>query len=307
MKTNYLLAAFAATLLATGCFQDVHEIDPSKNVGYVVPELNWKNPSLAGTDIHDLLVVVDGQGEAYTKHYTNVRDIAREPLEVPVGESEILVLANASEADGYQISGLPATKFTMMEAMLCIGKDIPAQNCYAAISPVKMISGVIKKPLLPLCPVFPTLEMIMSNIPQDLKVLAVQGDVAAGVRLVEQDGRFGVGSTEQIDDRVLGLVDGTPCTVLTHPTVSGKVECSITFEVFEPDPAVKNNMVAKPRQGIVDYALILTYVVKLDVPLVCGTNYKIEMDFNSMYPEMHLSSYSISDWEIGFTYEGRAY
>ena len=302
-----MIVALAATLLATGCFQDIHEIDPSKHVGYVVPELNWGDPALAGTEIHDLLVSVYSGEDSYSKHYTNVRDIAREPLEVPAGESEILVLANATEADGYQISGLPATKFTMMEAMLCIGKDIPAQNCYAAISPVNMITGVIKKPLLPLCPVFPTLELIMSNIPQDLKVLAVQGDVAAGVRLVEQDGRVGTGSAEQIDDRVLGLVNGTPSTVLTHPTVAGKKECSITFEVFEPDPTVKNSMVAQPRQGIVDYALILTYVVKLDVPLVCGTNYKIEMDFNSMFPEMHLSSYTISDWEIGFTYDGRAY
>ena len=306
MKTKYILAAIAASLLLTGCFQDVHEIVPGEDVGYLTPVLKWANPSDAGTEIHDLLVVVDGEGESYTRHYASAEEFASEPLDVSVGEHNILVLANATEADGYQVSGLPPTKYTMTEAMLTIGDDSPVQNCYAAISPVTLKSGELKTPEFSLRPVLPSLEMRMSNIPEDLKVLAVQGDVAAGVRLVEQGGRVGVGSTEQLEYRVLGLVDGTPSTVLTLPTVAGKTESTITFEVFEPDPTVKPASI-KPRQGMVEYALILAFVVKLDVPLECGLNHKIEMDFNSMVPEMHLSSYSISDWEVGFTYNGRVY
>lgn len=306
MKTRYIFAALAATLLLGGCFQDVHEINPGKNVGYVVPELQWANPALASTGIHDLLVVVNGESEAYTKHYTNVRDLAREPLEVPAGESTVMVLANATEADGFQVSGLPATKFTMAEMMLWVPMVSPAQNCYAATSPVKLKSGQLLCPPMPLQPVLPSLTMSLSNIPDELKVLVVQGDVADHVRLVEQDGRVGVASTEQGDDRVLGLVDGTPRSVLTLPTVAGKTENTITFEVFAPETPAGNATV-RPRQGMVDYALILAFVVQVAKPLECGMTYKMDLDFNTMIPKMYLDSYTISDWEVGFTYNGRVY
>ncbi|MBR4523989.1 MAG: hypothetical protein IKP15_00360 [Bacteroidales bacterium] len=306
MKTRNIFAALAATLLLGGCFQDVHEINPGKNVGYVVPELQWANPALAGTGIHDLLVVVNGESEAYTKHYTNVRDLAREPLEVPAGESSVMVLANATEADGFQVSGLPATKFTMAEMMLWVPMVSPAQNCYAATSPVKLKSGQLLCPPMPLQPVLPSLTMSLSNIPDEFKVLVVQGDVADHVRLVEQDGRVGVASTEQGDDRVLGLVDGTPRSVLTLPTVAGKTENTITFEVFAPETPAGNATV-RPRQGMVDYALILAFVVQVAKPLECGMTYKMDLDFNTMIPKMYLDSYTISDWEVGFTYNGRVY
>lgn len=306
MKTRYIFAALAATLLLGGCFQDVHEFDPSKNVGYVVPELDWANPALAGTEIHDLTVVVDSPEEAYTKHFANPREFAREPLEVPAGDADILVLANATEADGFQVSGLPATKFTMAEMMLWVPIVSPAQNCYAATSPVKVKSGQLLCPPMPLQPVLPSLTMSLSNIPDELKVLVVQGDVAEHIRLVEQDGRVGVASTEQAEDRVLGLVEGTPRTVLTLPTVAGKTESTITFEVFTPDPLAQNGTI-KPRQGMVGYALILAFVVQVAKPLECGMTYKIDMDFNTMIPKMYLDSYTISDWEVGFTYNGRVY
>ena len=306
MKTRYIFAAFAATLLLGGCFQDVHELDPAKNVAYVVPELDWANPALAGTEIHDLAVVVSNPEEAYTKHFTNPRELAREPLEVPAGESQVTILANATEADGFQVSGLPATKFTMAEMMLWVPMVSPAQNCYAATSPVKLQSGQLLCPPMSLQPILPSLTMSLSNIPDELKVLVVQGDVADHVRLVGQDGRVGVASTEQAEDRVLGLVEGTPRTVLTLPTVAGKTESTITFEVFTPDPTVKGASV-RPRQGMVGYALILAFVVQVAKPLECGMTYKIDMDFNTMIPKMYLDSYTISDWEVGFTYNGRVY
>ena len=303
-----MIAALAATLLATGCFQDIHEIDPSKHVGYVVPELNWGDPALAGTEIHDLLVSVYSGEDSYSKHYTNVRDIAREPLEVPVGESQVMVLANATEADGFQLSGLPATKWTPAEMMLVTGKENPAQNCYAAVSPVSLNDHDFKQPPLVLRPVLPTLELSMRNIPDDLKVLVVQGDVARSVRLVGQEDRVGAASAEQGEDRVLGLVTGEPSSVLTLPSVAGKSETTLTVEVFTPDPTVKSvNWRPRPQQGIVDYALLLAFVVKLATPIDCGTTYKINMNFDEMFPEMHLEPYSISDWEVGFTYNGRVY
>lgn len=308
MKTRFIFAALAATLLLGGCFQDVHELDPGKNVGYVVPELGWADPALAGTGIHDLLVVVNGESEAYTKHYTNVRDLAREPLEVPSGESTVMVLANAAEADGYQLSGLPPTKFTMAEMLL----NIPMlsanvhHNCYGGSSVVKVDRNTFNASPVSLRPVLPSLSMSMRNIPEDYKVLAVQGDVADHVRLVEQNGRVGVASTEQGDDRVLGLVGEDESTVLTLPTVAGKTENTITFEVFVPETPAGNATV-RPRQGIVDYALILTFVVQVAKPLECGMTYKMDLDFNTMIPKMYLDSYTISDWEVGFTYNGRVY
>ena len=303
-----MIAALAATLLATGCFRDVHEIDPTRHVGYVVPELNWGDPALAGTEIHDLAVSVLAGDESYSKHYTDVRDIAREPLEIPAGESRLMVLANATEADGFQLSGLPATKWTLEEMMLTIGKDNPAQNCYAAASSVSLNDHDFKQPPLVLRPVLPTVVMSMRNIPEELKVLVVQGDVARSVRLGGWEDRVGAASAEQGEDRVLGIVTGDPSSVITLPTVAGKTESRLTIEVFTPDPAVKSmNWRPRPTQGIVDYALLLAFVVTSPKPLDCGMTYKINMAFDNLFPDMRFDSYTISDWEVGFTYNGRVY
>ena len=299
-----MIAALAATLLATGCSQDVHEIDPSKHVGYVVPELSWSDPALAGTEIHELLVSVYAGDDTYSKYFSNVRDIAREPLEVPVGESQVLVVANATDADGFHV--LPATKWKPAEMMLMTGKENPAQNCYAAASPVSLNDHDFKQPPLVLRPVLPTVEMSMRNIPEAFKVLVVQGDVARSVRLVWREDRVGAASADQGEDRVLGIVTEDPSTVITLPTVAGKTESTLTVEVFKPSPTTMEWQV-RPLQGIVDYALILSFVVKVSEPLDCGMTYKINMNFDEMFPEMRFDSYTISDWEVGFTYNGRVY
>lgn len=304
MKTRYFFAAIAAILLLSGCFQDVHEFDVSKNAGLVAPELSWADPDDAGTDIHDLLVVVNSQEESYTKHYTNVRDLARDPLEVSAGKADILVIANAAESDGFHV--LPATKWKPAEMMLMSGKENPVQNCYAAASPVSLNDHDFKQPPLALRPVLPTVEMSMRNIPEEFKVLVVQGDVARSVRLVGREDRVGAASADQGEDRVLGIVTEDPSTVITLPTVAGKTESTLTVEVFKPSPTTMEWQV-RPLQGIVDYALILSFVVKVAEPLDCGMTYKINMNFDEMFPEMRFDSYTISDWEVGFTYNGRVY
>ena len=309
MKKYIIPAAIAATLLATGCFQDIHELDASKNVGYVVPELQWADPSDAGKEIHDLLVVVSGEGESYTRHYASAKEFASEPLEVPAGEAGILVLANATEADGIRVSGLPATKFTMAEMLInCAiisvlsGNGLPVfTEMMAGSSIVHVQPHALYAPVVKLQQVFPILNMTIADIPEskiveatldnlaDGIVLSTQGGEEAAPGKVTLDGKLTLKTFSSMDDHLSGV---------THPTVAGDAETEITLTIRDA---------ADSASGKAQQSLTLRKI-KICAPRIdCGKKYTVTLNFKDLVPEMHLGSYNISDWEEGWTYNGRVY
>jgi hypothetical protein len=289
MKTRYIFAALAATLLLAGCFQDVHELDPSRNVGFVAPELSWANPADAGTDIHDLLVVVNSEEGAYSKHYSNVREFAREPLEVPAGESSILFLANAGEADGYQLSGLPATKFTMAEMFLYypLLSALMGHNCYMGSAEVMVGKNEFEAPIAPLKPVLPRISLSMSNIPERARVSVVLGNAAASVRL-NCGSKAGVEpASESLGNIELGDLDKGDIKTLVPPTVDGASTCDMTLSVTMPDG---------------------TKTVQLHAPRMdCGGEYSLSLDYKNLIIKMDVGSFIIENWDVEHSYDGRIY
>jgi len=308
MKIHSIFAAFAATLLLSGCFQDVHEFDLSKNVGYVSLDLDWDDPSLAGTDIHDLLVVVNNEAGAFTKHYTDARDIVREPLEVPAGENHILILANATEADGFRVSGLPQTKFTLAEIFITIA-IIQVLNALATpvFNDVMMGSYHLNVapntqyvPAVSMREVMPTLSLLMSNIPEGVIVHMSVENMSSSVQVsAASEGPIMSNSLSLGPVELEGLTSAhSETTVTVHPTVRGAMENEMTMTVSKISQATAGKM-----QANMTVQTFKIYTPRID----CGKKYSIKLDCNDLSPEMHLSSYTISDWEIGFSYNGRVY
>ena len=301
MKTRYVLAALAAILLATGCFQDVHEIDPSKNVGYVVPELQWADPALAGTEIHDLLVIVNGEREAFTKHYTNVRDIARDPLEVPAGECSIMVLANASEADGYRLSGLPATKFTLMEILLYypVLNALAYNNCYMGSTAVQVDNNAFRSSPTPMKPVMPSVSMSMSNIPEGASVNVAMSNAAASISMVPSEGGTFAPSLQPCNgDIELGDLATGNIKTIVPPTVGGSLTCDMSLSVTLPDGSSSG----KSQRGRESLKIRMT-APRID----CGGDYSIALDFKNLVTVLEFGTFIIEDWDEEHSYDGRVY
>lgn len=310
MKTRNLLAALAASLLLTGCFQDVHELDLSKNVGYVAPALQWANPADAGTDIHDLLVVVNSAEGSSTRHYSNVVDFAREPLVVPAGDAGILLLANATEADGIQVSGLPATKFTMAEMLVqaslisvLAGRMSPFSSPFVVgYSQASVEQDAMCSPVVDLQHVMPSLSLNMSNIPENTSVQVKIENMARAVILSGADGSAVSPSAEALDPfslKTLSAADNRVSGTI-HPTVGGATDCRISLTITESGAATSG--IRTQRAGDA------SHTVKVTLPrLDCGNNYNLAIDYMDVVHVLSVGSLTIDSWDVEEPYTGRVY
>ena len=294
MKTKHILAAIAASLLLTGCFQDIHEIVPGEDVGYLTPVLKWANPSDAGTEIHDLIVVVDGEGESYTRRYANAKEFASEPLVIPAGKYNILVLANATEADGYQVSGLPATK-TWGGCKLDIytnglGSLMPPGNCHVGGCTGTIDQHQMSGPTISLEPVLPAVAMSMSNIPESVSVSVAVCNPAASINLLAEDG----GRFEPSDEKgaVLDLGDLSHGDIVTlvPPTVDGSSTCDLTLTVTDSGgtSGSKTQHASEP-----------SHIINMTAPRMdCGKQYILAIDYSDLIHVLSLGSdtITINDW-----------
>lgn len=294
MKTRYIFAATAASILLTGCFQDVHEIVPGKDVGYVFPELSWANPSDTGTEIHDLLVVVDGGGESYTRHYTSVKEFANEPLDVPAGEYDILVLANATEADGYQVSGLPATKTwggCKLEIIAPgLSKTMPPGNCHFGGCTGTIDQHQMTGPTVSLEQVLPAVAMRMSNIPESVGVSVAVCNPAASISLLAEEGGRLEPSVEEGGVLDIGYLREGVIESLVPPTVNGSLTCDLTLTVTDPGGT---------SGGKTQHAAEPSHVIKMTAPRMdCGKRYTLAIDYSDLIHVLSLGSdtITINDW-----------
>ena len=294
MKTRYIFAATAASILLTGCFQDVHEIVPGKDVGYVFPELSWANPSDTGTEIHDLLVVVDGGGESYTRHYTSVKEFANEPLDVPAGEYDILVLANATEADGYQVSGLPATK-TWGGCELRIitpgsGKTLPPANCFVGGNEGTVELHHMNGPAIFLDPALSSMSIFMFNIPKGISVSVAVRNPAASISLLAEEGGRLEPSVEEGGVLDIGYLREGVIESLVPPTVNGSLTCDLTLTITDSGGTSGSKT---------QHAAESSHVIKMTAPRMdCGKRYTLAIDYADLVHVLSLGSdtITINDW-----------
>ena len=287
MKTRYFFAALAAILLLSGCFQNVHEFDLSKNAGLVAPELSWADPDDAGTDIHDLLVVVNSREEAYTKHYTNDRDLARDPQEISAGKADILVIANAAESDGYRVSGLPATKAAAAGPISVSLMGKPQSQAWFGPAPVTVEQDAVTTAKASLQRLLTTITLDFSNVPAGSVLNFTLTGVATSIILNEKDanGHYGV-PTGESSSYVLGTLTGNgKQTFYCFPTVFGQERVILSVEVTPPGEA--------------------PYTCVCEVPaLSVGKEYTLTLDYDQLSTYMYVTAHVINEWTEGWTVSG---
>ena len=287
MKIQIILAAVAASIILTGCFQDVHEHDLSKNVGYVAPELQWANPADAGTDIHDLQLVVDGPGVSYTRHFADPRAFSSELLELPAGEYDILIIANASESDGFRISGLPAAKAGALGPIAVSLAGKARNQAWFSPSTFTVEQDVVNTEGASLQRLLTTLTLEFRNVPAGSVLNFTLSGVATSIILNEKDagGRYGVPGGES-SSYVLGTLTGNGRqTFYCFPTISGQSRVVLSVEVTPP---------GEPP-----------YTCVCEVPaLSTGKEYMLTLDYNQLSTYMYVAAHTINEWTEGWTISG---
>ena len=287
---KHSLAAFAAALLLVGCNHGSLEPSPyDVPVGYFVPEFHWTDYEAVGTEIHDLMFVVGGNGLSYTKHFYNTREAAQTSLALPVGESGVVYFANATEADGYYFDGLPDTKGADSGITLTsIGR--PSKQFFGGRLLVNMTENAERHATADLNPVMPTLTMDIFNIPDDVTVQVVLDNMAKNIVLSPLGDKWAAAGKEAYGALNLGRLSSENSRVsqLVLPTVATDERTSISLTLTPGNaPAIQCKL----------------YAPRIEV----GKKYAVELDFLDLATEMHTSSFVINEWGSASDYSGHVF
>ncbi len=287
---KHSLAAFAAALLLVGCNHGSLEPSPyDVPVGYFVPEFHWTDYEAVGTEIHDLMFVVGGNGLSYTKHFYNTREAAQTSLALPVGESGVVYFANASEADGYYFEGLPDTKGADgVITLSSIGR--PSRQIYGGRVCINMTENAERHANADLSPVVPALTMEIFNIPDDVTIQVVLDNMAKNIVLSPLGDKWATPGSEPFGSFNLGRLSSENSRVsqLVLPTVATAERTSITLTILQSDaPAIECKL----------------YAPRIEV----GRKYAVDLDFLDLATEMHANSFVINEWKSASDYSGHVF
>lgn len=297
MKKIVSIAAAAAALLFTSCFHEVHELgNLGKGEGLLGTSLSWEMTDDGGTAIHSLSISVGGAAAPFSKTYKDAREAAGELIPVPSGKSDVLATVNMTDADGFAVSGMPATKADAAVGDVWVSLKNPAS------SPAQAWFGVtgaeirdrditIAEPVLQR--LLSTLSVNMSNVPAGTKVVLTLSNVAKSVNLTAKDaaGRWGLPGNDSVGDLQIASLAAAASGTLTLegftvlPTASSFTRCILTIDVTSAS--------GKKLQCV------------CDAPHTeCGKGYTLDLDFSALKPYMYLDAYSINPWEDGWTVSG---
>lgn len=277
----------AAAVLLTGCFHKMHELKPSEwgdaPVGYVAATFKWDQADDASGAIHGITLSFSGSGANFSKNYNSVEEVSADLVQLPVGDYDILVTANMTEADGYVLTGLPATKADLgsIKVSLKNPASSPAQAWYG-VSHVTVTEDDICVDEITLLRLLSTLTVSIDNLPSGATVVLTLSNVAENVDLTAKDagGKYGLPSTELVGD--LNIPKGS---LRLLPTASGKERCMLTLDITSPSGVNLSSLCDAPRMEV-------------------GKSHTLNLDYNTLKPYMFLTTYSISDWEVGWTVSG---
>ena len=304
-------------LLLTSCFKDIHELSAlrhyndggegeggsgggsgsgSKVEALLGTSLNWEIPDDAGTVIHSLTISVGGTNTPFTKAYKDAREASAELIPVAAGRNDILATVNMTDADGFIISGLPATKADAAVGDVVVSlKDpvsSPAQSWFA-VTDTDIKKGEITRVEPVLQRLMPSITLDLANVPAGTNVVLTLSNVAKCVNITAKDsnGRWGLPSDDSEKDLQIADLTATSNGPLKlenftlFPTASAFTRCMLTIDVT----AASGNK----TQCVCDAPHIES-----------GKAYTLELDYNTLRPYMYLDSYSINPWEDGWTVNG---
>ena len=279
-----ILTITAAMLLLSGCFHEMHEMQPSEYgentpVGYLATALQWAQESDAETPVHNLTFALTGAGASFSRSFANEEEASLWLQQLPVGSYELLVTANMSEADGFVLSGLPATKADPASEDILVtlkdGIDDILQAWYSKIS-VTISEDDLTIAEAELKGLLSNLSVVLTNVPSGTDVAISVGGMARCVDLTTE--RPG---SEYYDDVPLGT--RTECFLF--PTADGLDRCTVTLVVTAPSGKE------------------LTCVC--DAPAMqSGVRYVLTLDYNTLRPFLHLDTCAIGPWEDGWSISG---
>lgn len=293
MKKILSFAALAATLLLAGCIHEIYDQLPSEygqgvSVGYIANQLSWEIPEDTDTQFHQLTCAVMGSQASFSKSYSNVREVAADLIQVPVGQYEVLALANMTDADGYVLSGLPSTKALTGPVTVSLKKPggIQTQSWFGP-APVTVEQDAINTADASLQRLLTTITLEFTNVPSGAVLTITLTGVASTVILNEKDanGHYGV-PTGESTNYVLGTLTGNgKQTFYCFPTVPGQQRAILSVEVAPP---------GEPP-----------YTCVCEVPSVsCGKEYTLQLDYNKLSTYMYVTGHAINEWTEGWTVSG---
>ena len=268
-----------AALLLTGCFHEFHEKMDGTNT--VAVALQWEQAEDAAIPIHNITYSAGG----FTWNFASAEEAASQPLQLPDGEYDILVTANMTEADGYILSGMPATKADGSLPEVKVSLKDPASSpaqAWFGVSHASVSEGDIAVAEPELQRLLSTLTVNIANIPAGTTMTLTLSNVAKEVILTAKDntGRYGVPSGETVADIT---IQGNALNLL--PTASGLDRCFLTIELTS--------------------AAGIPLTVVCDAPCMkVGKGYTLDLDYTKLQPYMYINSSSINPWEDGWTISG---
>ena len=274
-----MIFPLAATLLLTGCFHEFHE--KAAGTGTVALALQWEQPEDAATLIHSLTCSVAGM----TRRYRSVEEASADPLQLPAGEYDILVTANMTEEDGFQLSGLPPPKADGTLPRVGVALKGPASSpaqAWFGMAHASVTQGGISLVQPRLQRLLSTLSVQMANLPDGTAMTLTLSNVAREVDLTATDGqgRYGVPGSETAGD--IPLTGGE---INLLPTASGQDRCLLTLSLVSSDGNPLTVVCDAPRTDP-------------------GKSYTLELDYTHLKPYLYISSSSISPWQDGWAVSG---
>ena len=297
MRKIEITAALAAALLFTSCFQEIHELGTlDAGEGLLATSLGWEMSDDAGTAIHSLTLSVGGAATPFTKAYKDAGDAAGELIPVAVGRNDVFYTVNLTAADGFVISGLPATKADAALGDVIVSLKDPVSSpaqAWFAVTSADIRKGEITTAEPVLMRLLPSITLNLDNVPAGTGVVMTLSNVARSVNLTAKDanGRWGNPSTDSAPDlQIASLTAGSYGPLKLEgfrllPTASAFSRCLLTLDVTSAS--------GNKTQCVCDAPLMES-----------GKTYTLELDYNTLRPYMYLDTYSINPWEDGWTVNG---
>lgn len=298
MRTTGYIAAIAATLLFTAsCYHENHELASLESgSGLIGTSLEWEMPDDAGTAIHALTIAIGGTAAPFSKSYKDAKESSGELIPVAVGKNDLLATVNMTSADGFTITGMPAAKADAgvgdVYVSLTNPVSSPAQAWFGVIgADVKERDITIVEPKLQR--LLSLITVNMANVPKGTKVDITLSNVAKSVNLTAKDanGRYGLPSADSVGDieiaSLTAAADG-PLAVegfAVLPTASAFARCILTIDVTSANGNKTQCVCDAPHTE-------------------SGKGYTLDLNFGTLKPYMYIDSYSINEWEDGWTVGG---
>lgn len=278
MKTvRYIILMTAAVALAA-CSHDVHDFDGDETTGYLAAHLVWEQADDINTHVNNLHIAVDGT-HRLTADFSTKEEVATWLQQLPVGDYDVLVTADMSAADGYQLTDDGAVSVS--------NPSVSPSQAWFAMDHVTLRHDQITTANLTLQRLMASLSVTVRNVPDDVSLTVSACHVAASVALNQRDGsgRLGLPAESTLSVNVpcsanMSLTRAATQATGWHrllPTASGQSRSLVEILCTHPDGRQVLCMCDFPR-------------------MESGHSYEVAVNYSDLRPYMYFEWYRINDW-----------